>query len=250
MLKLGCCGWGYFNVNAFLEEYRGINTDNTDWKEIYEHKIQAYADFFDLVEVNKTFYKLPQVRTARKWKNLAREVNEDFEFTVKVSRVITHKDRFASEKPVEKFGEVKEIAGALGSNLILFQTPPSFGPDQENLENIDRFFSQVDREDFKIVWEPRGDWEDNVNQVKQICEKQGLIHCTDPFKSLPALEKEISYSRLHGKPPGEEMYKYTFLDEDLTKLRDIVNKIDADEKYILWNNYNMYEDVKKFESLA
>jgi len=71
ILKLGCCGWGYFKVNDFLEEYRGIDTDSTDWKELYRYKVQAHADFFNLVEVNKTFYKLPQVKTAQKWKNLA-----------------------------------------------------------------------------------------------------------------------------------------------------------------------------------
>lgn len=54
MLTQGCCGWGYFKVNDFLQEYKGLDKDDIDWKEIYDHKIQAYADFFDLVEVNKT----------------------------------------------------------------------------------------------------------------------------------------------------------------------------------------------------
>lgn len=59
MLKLGCCGWSYFKVIDFLEKYRDVNTDEKDWKDLYDHKVQAFGDFFDLVEVNSTFYNLP-----------------------------------------------------------------------------------------------------------------------------------------------------------------------------------------------
>lgn len=249
MIKLGCCGWSYFRVNDFLEDYRDVNPEEKDWKEIYDHKVQAFADFFHLVEVNNTFYNLPQVKTAKKWKRLAREVNDDFEFTVKASKVITHKDRFASNKSVEKFKEVKTIAQALDSQLILLQTPPSFGPSQENKEDLDSFFSQIDRGNFKLVWEPRGDWEQNKGKIKDFCAEHDLIHCCDPFKLLPARETEISYLRLHGKPPGDEMYKYTFKKKDLKKLEKLLGKIEAEKKYLLFNNYNMYEDLKKFDEV-
>lgn len=249
MLKLGCCGWGYFKVNDFLEKYRDIDTKQKDWKDFYEHKVQAFADFFDLVEVNSTFYNLPQVKTAEKWRKLAREVNDNFEFTVKASKVITHKDRFSGEKSIEKFGEVKQIASALGAEIILLQTPPSFGPVQENLENMNKFFSSIEREDFKLVWEPRGEWEQNEGRIREVCQKNDLIHCSDPFKMLPVRKTSISYSRLHGKPPGEQMYKYTFNQKDLKKLKELLNKIESEQKYVLWNNYNMYQDLKKFEKL-
>lgn len=249
MLTQGCCGWGYFKVNDFLREYKGLNEEGADWKEIYDHKIQAYADFFDLVEVNKTFYQLPQVKTARKWRKLAFEVNDDFEFIVKAPKVITHQDRFAGEESVGKFDEVKRIAEGLDSQFILLQTPPSFGPDKENIENMDKFFSEIDGEDFLLAWEPRGEWEDSPEKIRKVCEKHELVHCTDPFRLAPAVETPISYLRLHGKPPGEEMYKYTFEEEDLRKLRKLIGGIETDRLYLLWNNYNMYRDLKKFESL-
>ncbi len=249
MLVQGCCGWGYFKPNQFLEEAGRLTDEKSDWKEVYEHKVQAFADFFDLVEVNKTFYDLPQVKTAKKWKRLAREVNEEFQFTVKASKKITHEDRFSSKESVEKFDEVKEIAEALESELILFQTPPSFGPDEENCEDLDGFFSAIDREEFSLAWEARGNWEESPEEIKKVCEEHDLIHCADPFRLTPEVETSTSYLRLHGKPPGEEMYKYTFKDEDLKKLRDLIVGIDSDRIYLLWNNYNMYEDLKKFETL-
>lgn len=249
MLIQGCCGWGYFKPNQFLEEAGRLTEEKSDWKEIYDHKVQAFADFFDLVEVNKTFYDLPQVNTAEKWRRLAREVNENFKFTVKASKTITHKDRFSSDKSVNKFSEVKEIARALESELILLQTPPSFGPDEENREDLERFFAEIDREDFSLAWEPRGDWEENPEKIYEVCEKHDLIHCTDPFRLSPAVEPSVTYLRLHGKPPGDEMYKYKFKEEDLKKLRDLIEGINSNRIYLLWNNYNMYRDLKKFESL-
>ncbi|MFB6290965.1 MAG: DUF72 domain-containing protein [Candidatus Bipolaricaulia bacterium] len=249
MLVQGCCGWGYFKPNQFLEEEGRLTDEKSDWKDFYDHKVQAYADFFDLVEVNKTFYDLPQVKTAEKWRRLAREVNEEFKFTVKASKKITHKDRFSSKESVKKFDEVKEIAKALESELILFQTPPSFGPVEENREDLDGFFSTVDREEFTLAWEPRGDWEESPEKINEVCEKHDLIHCTDPFRLAPAVETPVAYLRLHGKPPGEEMYKYTFKEEDLKELTDLIAGINSEDIYLLWNNYSMYRDLKKFESL-
>lgn len=103
MLVQGCCGWDYFKPNQFLEEVGRLTDGKSDWKDIYDHKVQAFADFFDLVEVNKTFYDLPQVKTAEKWKRLAREVNEEFQFTIKASKKITHKDRFSTKESVNDF---------------------------------------------------------------------------------------------------------------------------------------------------
>lgn len=246
MLKLGCCGWSRFRVNDFLEKYRD---EAGDWKEIYGHKVQAFADFYGLVEVNSTFYSLPKVKTAKKWRRLVDEVNKDFEFTVKCPNIITHKDRFSGKGSRTMFRRTKKIAEALGSNVLLLQTPPSFGPTDENIQNMRDFFSDVERDGFSITWEPRGDWEKNEGRIKEVCEELDLIHCSDPFKMLPVTEKKTSYSRLHGKPPGDEMYKYTYTEEDLEKLKELLEKIGSEGKYILWNNYNMYEDLKKFKRI-
>lgn len=246
MLKLGCCGWGYFKANDFLKKYRD---QNKDWKKIYQHKVQAFADFFDLVEVNSTFYRLPQVKTAEKWNRMAREVNQNFEFTVKCNKRITHKDRFKGEDSVEKFNQTKAIARALEARVILLQSPPSFGPTEKNISHMSDFFHRIDREKFTLAWEPRGEWEKNREKIKRTCEKLDLVHCSDPFKMLPQTQEETAYLRLHGKPPGEEMYKYTYTREDLEKLKNRIERIESGDKYILWNNYTMYQDLKKFEAL-
>lgn len=247
MLNLGCCGWSYFKVNNFLEKYKN---KSKNWKKVYDHKVQAFADFFDLVEVNSTFYNLPKLKTAKKWRRLVDKVNKNFEFSVKCPKIITHKDRFSGKGSRTMFKRTKKIVQALGSEVVLLQTPPSFGPSKENIENMESFFSDIERDGLSIAWEPRGEWQESKEKIKKVCKEFGLIHCSDPFKMLPVSQKKISYLRLHGKPPGKEMYKYTYKKRDLEKLKKLLDKIKSKEKYVLWNNYSMYKDLKKFEKIV
>jgi len=62
-INVGTCGYGYYQPED-------------DWKEKYESKLQAYSDFFKTVEINKTFYKLPMVKTAEKWKEKPKKVEK------------------------------------------------------------------------------------------------------------------------------------------------------------------------------
>jgi uncharacterized protein YecE (DUF72 family) len=77
------------SILAGCSGYRYYHPPN-GWKKKYKQKLQAYADHFPLIELNSTFYDLPQSSTAAKWRNLAKEVNESFEFIVKANQRITH----------------------------------------------------------------------------------------------------------------------------------------------------------------
>ncbi len=69
----GCGGWGYFNVPG--------------------DPLRAYAQAYDFVEVNSTFYETPTIDRVRSWKERA----GDLEFTVKCSSVLTHELRLRPE---------------------------------------------------------------------------------------------------------------------------------------------------------
>ncbi|HDJ29446.1 MAG TPA: DUF72 domain-containing protein, partial [Candidatus Acetothermia bacterium] len=124
-IHIGCCGWNYLRPEDVGED--------RNWKQRYPHKLALYAAYFDLVEVNSTFYRLPQVKTAARWFELARAVNSRFEFTVKANQEITHRDRFASERSLAAYERTAAIADALDAKVILFQTPRSFHPTEENI---------------------------------------------------------------------------------------------------------------------
>lgn len=239
MLKVGCCGWGYLNPKEF-----GID----EWKKQFKSKLQCYASLFDLVEVNSTFYKIPQIKTAEKWREEVDEVNKKFEFTVKCSQIVTHQDQFKGKRSIEAFDRCVEICNALKAKIFLLQTPASFKASEENLKRVEKFFSSIERRDLILVWEVRGkSWRDEI--VRELFSKHALVHCTDPFAAMPAFYKEFAYFRLHGSPPGKKMYYYDYTESDLRELKEKLGVVKARYKYVLFNNIWMYKSAHLFLKL-
>jgi len=103
-----------------------------------------------------------------------------------------------------------------------------------------QFFKKIERDSFRFIWEPRGEWEDRM--VENLCEELGLIPCLDLFgKSL--FKRELVYVRLHGKTG----YRYSYSEEDLLQLFDRVRFYP--EAYLLFNNLSMYENAQYLNEL-
>jgi uncharacterized protein YecE (DUF72 family) len=234
VIKVGCCG---FPINK-----------------------KEYFKKFSLVEIQSTFYEIPaKIETAKKWKE---EAPRNFEFTLKAFQVITHEAKSPTYKRLKrKFGDPKnygffkntrevfkawemtrEIAKVLGSKIILFQSPGSFKPEKENIENFRNFFKKIREKNFIFVWEPRGNWPEDL--IKKLCQELNLVHCVDPFSKKPLFGK-INYFRLHGKPDYNLTYKYEERD-----LKELLEFCDKKENYVLFNNLNMLEDSLKFQKLC
>ncbi len=223
-MKVGCCG---FPVS-----------------------MKKYFSEFEVVEVQKTFYKPPTPETARKWRDSA---PDDFEFTIKAWQVITHPPTSPTYrkagikikeggffKPIrevfEAWEKTREIAKILRAKFILFQTPKSFKDSEENIRNMLDFFSNIERE-FIFGFEPRGWGEGNILKV---CRELDLVHVVDPFVSKQ-LYGDIVYYRLHGFN-----YKHKYNDEELLKLKEMCTK----DGYVMFNNIHMYDDAKRFMKLV
>ncbi len=213
-MKIGCCG--------------------------FPIAMERYFEKFEVVEVQKTFYKPPSLETAKKWREMA---PSGFEFTVKAWQIITHppssptyrKAKLLVEdggffKPIKAVFEAwevtKAIAKALKSKFILFQTPKSFKETEENFRNMKEFFGSIER-DFIFGWEPRG-WRSEA--VRRICKELSLVHVVDPFESEPT-HGELRYFRVHKNRSDEE-------------LRKLMDKCD----YLLFNNPFMLRDAEKVKS--
>src|SRR5262245_23081402 len=92
-----------------------------------------YAERFDAVEVNYTFYRMPNAKTIAGWD---RETPAGFSFALKASQRITH---FARLRDVgEPLRYFLDTARALGPKLgpILFQLPPNFKKDLSRLGDL------------------------------------------------------------------------------------------------------------------
>lgn len=120
---IGTSGWQY-------DDWRGVfypdGVPQRNW-------LAFYAERFGTVEVNNSFYRLPERATFERWRD---QTPPGFVVTVKASRFITHLKRLRDpEGPVELLWE---RASGLGDRLgpILFQLPPRFPVEIERLREL------------------------------------------------------------------------------------------------------------------
>jgi uncharacterized protein YecE (DUF72 family) len=110
------------------------------WKgPFYPEKLPAakmlafYAGRFSTVEINNTFYRMPQPALLERW---AAETPERFGFALKSPRQITHDKRLMDvEAPLRRFCEVAQVLGEKQGPL-LFQLPPFLKKDLPRLESF------------------------------------------------------------------------------------------------------------------
>ncbi len=121
-VRIGCSGWQY-------NDWRGVlypeGTPQRRW-------LATYAEAFDTVEVNSTFYRLASERAVVEW---VEQTPEDFLFSCKASRYMTHVKRLRETgERVGRFYEPLEPlkrAGKMGPTL--WQLPANFPRNDDRL---------------------------------------------------------------------------------------------------------------------
>ena len=123
-VHIGCSGWNYA---AWRELFYPKGLPANRW-------LEHYAQHFSTVEVNSTFYRLAKRDAVARW---ATQVPDDFVFSVKASRYLTHIKRLGGMREgVKRFYEPLEPlidAGKLGP--VLWQLPPNMKRDDARLAN-------------------------------------------------------------------------------------------------------------------
>jgi len=134
------------------------------------------------------------------------------------------------------------------AEVCILQTPASFGYSEENVRNVEAFFSAIKRDSVILGWEPRGTWRDNLQAVCRLCDKLDLVHVVDPFRCQPQSSHQLIYFRLHGIGGKEYNYRYRYTDSDLRRLAELVEKYlkEGRRAYILFNNVYMADDAARF----
>ena len=111
----GCAGWCIprDNVASFPEE---------------GSHLERYASVFAAVEINSSFYRSHRAKTYEKWANC---VPDDFRYSVKLPRTITHDAKLVDiDTPLHQFaGEVDALGHKLG--CVLVQLPPKLAFNRE-----------------------------------------------------------------------------------------------------------------------
>jgi uncharacterized protein YecE (DUF72 family) len=122
VIRIGCSGWNYDDWRGRLYPSSG---STGKW-------LSLYAEHFDTVEVNATFYRLPRAEAVERW---ADSTPDDFCFAVKGSRYLTHVRRLRGPaEGIARFeSRIKPLRKADKLGPLLWQLPGNFKRDDERL---------------------------------------------------------------------------------------------------------------------
>lgn len=90
-------------------------------------------------------------------------------------------------------------AEALGTKIVVFETPASFLPGPDRLRDMYRFFRKI-RSRWSFVWHPRGSWETSL--ADKVCADLGLIRAFDPLADRVPARGAFLYLRPSGPRSG------------------------------------------------
>ncbi|MFX0011744.1 MAG: DUF72 domain-containing protein [Candidatus Hermodarchaeota archaeon] len=166
-IKIGCAGWDY-------KDWIGPFYPKNLKRPLF---LPFYAEYFDIIEVNSSFYNIPSTKAVEIWYN---QVPHNFKFIIKVWKEITHKlgdddlelkisQFFTSLKPLKK-----KILG------FLFQFPPWFKHSIEHENKIKLLLNELPKlEQSKIIFEFRDNsWFDALMFLKFLESSEVIIATT------------------------------------------------------------------------
>jgi len=221
---IGAGGWAYFQVPGL-------------------RPLEAYARAFNFVEVNSTFYEVPSLKAVRSWR---RRVPQDFEFSVRCHKNVTHEHKLKPIKEAFKTFEIMtDICRSLRSRFLVLETPSSLDFNNERIESVRNFLESVDAKTIRIVWEVRREKGEPIpSGLVALMQDYGIIHCVDLSREDPAVGSDTVYTRVFGK--GEHNV-YQFTDEELVEVdRKIMSK-DRRTVVASFHNLRMYKDAARYK---
>lgn len=129
-IYVGCSGWSY---SSWKGPFYPVDLDNSEWLNYYSH-------VFDFVEIDSSFYRIPTAFTVKNW---LKKTPENFRFTAKFPKVITHDKRLKNvENELEIFfSQIDPLQDK--TSALLIQLPPSLGI-VEGLEALREFVPELD----------------------------------------------------------------------------------------------------------
>jgi uncharacterized protein YecE (DUF72 family) len=212
-------------------------------------RLTYYATFFNSIEVNSTFYKLPMGKTLAKWKE---QVPPGFAFTFKLWKEITHdKDLDFKEQDVKSFFEVIAYAGEK-KGCVLVQFPPSLG--KVRLMQLGALLACIDQYNTGRAWKIAVEFRNKSwyqPEVYDLLESHGaaMVIQDIPKSVTPMIDhaSNFLYIRFHG-PSGNyrDSYSEHFLAEYATYVREWLQE--GKTVFVYFNN-TMGDAFKNLETL-
>lgn len=190
---IGTSGWNY---KHWKESFYPGDLKQKDWLEFYSYRLKT-------VEINNSFYHLPSIKTIKEWYKIT---PDNFTFSVKMSRYITHMKKLKDPKQSCKkiFSHAKHLNDKLGP--FLFQLPPRWKFNRNRFENFIKTLPDKYRYTFEFrdkTW-----WNDEALELLKFYNIAFCIYELAGEISPKEVTADFIYIRLHG-PGGKYEGSYT-----------------------------------------
>jgi uncharacterized protein YecE (DUF72 family) len=218
--RVGCSGWEYKHWRG---DFYPAELPRTRW---FEH----YAARFDTVEINNSFYRLPERATFAAW---SRRAPVRFVFAVKASRFLTHMKKLKDpEEPLDRlFSRMRALGRHLGP--VLYQLPPGF---KVNVDRFRHFIDALPRDARHVVEFRDPSWYDR--EICRMLHQRGVALCLHDMPGSATGRERVGsfvYMRFHG---ADAKYGGGYSEERLRSWAEWLNaqRDDGCDVYAYFNN--------------
>ena len=239
-IRVGPAGWSYKDWENVVYPPHGSKFDH----------LAYLAEFFDTIEINSPFYRIPPPTHAKSW---VRRVsgNPDFKFTTKAFRGFSHEAAKLEPGDMKAFRDYLDPlmeADRLGA--ILLQFPWSFKNSPESREKLEALFEEL--AGYPKALEVRHSTFQNKEFFAFLDEHDvAWVNVDQPLfdnsvKPADTVTGPIAYARLHGRnyekwfahQESWERYNYLYSEEELKPWVGRIEKM-AKQKdtYVVTNNH-------------
>jgi uncharacterized protein YecE (DUF72 family) len=261
LIRIGTSGWNYptgkgtWNGIFYPKKSRGRGAPKFD-------ELAFYAEHFDTVEINSTFYGVPSIPTTRGW---AERTPSGFEFSLKLFQKFTHPGMFhkASGKDPWDLGAVdvdefrraiEPLANAAKLGALLAQFPASFKNEPDSRGYLEWLLEQF--KGYRVAVELRHrSWSDQPEDALSLLASTGAAwaQIDEPkFRSsirqnLRPNVRSFYYLRLHGRnaaqwwshEKSEDRYNYLYSSDELEPFSETIEEVSREvrKSYAYANNH-------------
>jgi uncharacterized protein YecE (DUF72 family) len=276
-LRIGTSGWNYptgqgtwNGVFYPARAKRGSRRKATSGPKETFDELAYYAEHFDTVEINTTFYGQPKPEVARAW---ADRTPDGFEFSLKLYQKFTHPSMYEKatgrsdaitnvpgiprldDPEIDAFRRgIEPLANAGKIGALLAQFPPSFKQSTQSQAYLDALLARL--HDYPVAVELRHrSWSDDFNATLSLLNARGaaLTQIDEPKFKVSIRQNQLPnvttfyYMRLHGRnaaqwwkhDKSEDRYNYLYSEDEL---KPIAETADAARRlvrkfYLYFNNH-------------
>jgi uncharacterized protein YecE (DUF72 family) len=262
-IRIGTSGWSYPSGNGTwngvfypaARKGRGRGSGKFD-------ELAFYADHFDTVEINSTFYRIPSPATARSW---AQRTPRGFEFSLKLFQKFTHPEMFEKatgadpwnlgQKDVDEFRTaIDPIASAGKLGALLAQFPASFKNEPDSRGYLEWLLERFRGHMIAVELRHRS-WSDDPMDTLELLDGFGAAwtQIDEPKfrfsirQNLLPNVRTFYYLRLHGRnakqwwkhEKSEDRYNYLYSADELEPFAEAADAASRKVKkaYLYANNH-------------